>query len=133
MCSYIDKMVEKDYVVRMINDMAKMIAKLIFNKDVVKYELPDEKDFTQTDYLYKKLLIMVDQGKINEAENQLYIELDTSDMKQLEMALAFYCYINDFDEKFLDQNDFSREEVRDGIKNIAAEFGVSYDTELFSI
>jgi len=126
-------MVENDYVMRMIKDLVKTVAKLVLNKEVVNYELPEENHYTVTDNLYQKLIDMVDEGLINDAENHLYKELDFMDMKQFEMALSFYSHINDLETDFLDDHDYSREEIKQGIESISKEFGVFYDADIFAI
>lgn len=40
-------------------------------------------------------------------------------------ALAFYMYLNEFDDDFLYTNNYSREEIVDGINAISAEFGIT--------
>lgn len=46
------------------------------------------------DWAYRRLKDLADAGDINGAENELYECLDTSDRAYLEMALAFYMYLN---------------------------------------
>ena len=43
---------------------------------------------------------MVDSGKINEAENQIYDMTSDDNMANLELALLFYSYLNDKDDDF---------------------------------
>ncbi len=117
--------VEQDYVMKMIQDMSKLIAKMVFGKTSISYELPEESKFTQTDFLYNRLIELADAGRINDAENLIYDELDCTDIKQYELAMSFYLYINEFDNKFLDNHDYSREEIKDGIKSISEKFGLS--------
>lgn len=117
--------VEQDYVMRMIKDMAKLIAKMVLGKTSINYELPEENKFTKTDFLYEKLMRLADEGKINEAENLLSEELDYTDINQYELAMSFYLYINEFDNDFLENNDYSREEIKDGIKAVSERFGLS--------
>jgi hypothetical protein len=117
--------VEQDYVMRMIKDMAKLIAKMVLGKTSINYELPEENKFTKTDFLYEKLMRLADEGKINEAENLLSEELDYTDINQYELAMSFYLYINEFDNDFLESNDYSREEIKDGIKTVSEKFGLS--------
>ena len=67
--------VKDDYVMRMIKDMARVLARLILGKDDINYVLPEDEEFTVIDNLYKKLITMADAGQINEAENILLNEL----------------------------------------------------------
>lgn len=117
-------MFEKDYVMRMIKELVRFLAKTLLNKETVVYELPEEEKFTHTDYLHKQLLILIGQGKINEAENLLFEELDIKNKRHIELALDFYERLNNLDEGFLEKANFTREEIEEGIKSIAKEFGI---------
>ena len=41
------------------------------------------------------------------------------------IRLTFYLYLNDMDGDFLDDNGYSREEVLEGMKDLASDWGVS--------
>ena len=43
----------------------------------------------------------------------------------LKLALAFYDYLNTKENDFLDSNEYSREEIRDGIQNVMKMYGYS--------
>lgn len=116
---------DKDYILRMINDLAKSIAFIILGKNDIEYGLPSEDEYSRVDFLYVKLLELVNQGKINEAEDMLFDEINTSDMRDFEMAMSFYLYVNDFGDDYLEKNDYSRDEISEGIKSICKEYGVS--------
>lgn len=116
---------EQDYVMRLIKQMMQVLAKLIFHKK-------EETEITEPTFTSSKdketeidLFSLVDSGQINEAENLLYEYLDTSDLSQLKRAFAFYEHLNEYQNDFLEEHNYSREEILEGIKNIAAEFGVS--------
>lgn len=116
---------EKDYMLRMIKDLTKSIAHIILGKSEIEYELPEKENYSRIDYLYVKLLELVNSGKINESENLLFDELNTSDMRQFEMAMSFYLYLNDFGDDFLEKNNYSRDEISDGIRAICKEYNLS--------
>ena len=46
-------------------------------------------------------------------------------MRQFEMAMSFYLYLNDFGDDYLERNNYSRDEITEGIKSICEEYGVS--------
>lgn len=116
---------EKDYILRMIKDLTKSIAHLVLGKSEIEYELPEKNEYSRVDFLYVKLLELVNNGHINEAEDMLFDEINTSDMRQFEMAMSFYLYLNDFGDNYLESHDYSRDEISEGIKSICKEFGVS--------
>lgn len=113
---------ENDYIMRTIREMLRVIAKLL-GKTTVTYELPSEENDTEEDALYRRLIGMADAGEINEAENMLFEALEENGEAVGGAALAFYEHLNDMDADFLDEHDYSREEVSLGIKNVARVLG----------
>ena len=116
---------EKDYILRMIKDLTKSIAHLILGKSEIEYELPEESEYSRVDTLYVKLIELVNMGQINEAEDLLFDEINPSDMRQFEMAMSFYLYLNAFGDDYLEKNNYSRDEITEGIRSICKEYGVS--------
>ena len=117
-------MFEQDYIMRLVHEIARVLAKILFNinSETVSEEL--ESRIEETDIL-EKLLDMVDIGKINEAENELYDLLNQGTTNCIETAILFYSYLNDKSDEFLKENDYSREEVKEGIEGIAERVGLS--------
>lgn len=117
---------QNDYVMKTISDLVRAIAGLALGKRDIDYELPasEEKDMP-VDRVYRQLQALSEAGDINGAENLLYEELDTENKGYLEMALAFYMYLNQYSDDYLYSANYSREEIVEGINNVAAEFGIS--------
>lgn len=127
-------MYEQDYVMRLIREAIKFLAKVFLNvknDDEVYYDLLFENKNPQTDYLHNELLELIQLGKINEAENLLYEKLDTSNKRHLGLALDFYNRLNDLNDDFLEENNFSREEIADGLKDITKKFGLEGEFPFF--
>ncbi len=123
-------MFEQDYVMRLIKEMVRAILKLLFNIDteLPTVELLENKEEKET---LKNLFDMIDDGKINEAENRLYDLTSDTDMNSLEIALLFYSYLNDKTDDFLEENDFSRDEIKLGLENVTDSFGLSSIAKMF--
>lgn len=123
-------MFEQDYVMRIIKEMIRAILKLLFNIDTESptEELLENKEEKET---LENLLDMVDAGEINEAENRLYDLISVTDINSLEVALLFYSYLNDKADEFLEANDFSRDEIKLGMENVAENFGLSNIAKMF--
>jgi len=121
---------EQDYVMRLIKEMVRAILKLLFNIDteLPTVELLENKEEKET---LKNLFDMIDDGKINEAENRLYDLTSDTDMNSLEIALLFYSYLNDKTDDFLEENDFSRDEIKLGLENVTDSFGLSSIAKMF--
>lgn len=115
---------EQDYIMRLIGDMIKFIAKVFLGKSQISYKISYEDEHSHTDLLHKQLLELIELGKTNEAENLLFEEMDTNNMEYLELALDFYQRLSKLNDDFLERNNFSREEIIEGLKDLAKEFGL---------
>lgn len=123
-------MFEQDYVMRLIKEMVRAILKLLFNIDTESptIELLENKEEKET---LENLIGMVDAGEINEAENRLYDLISATDMNSMEVAILFYSYLNDKTDVFLEANDFSRDEIKLGMENVADNFGLNSIAKMF--
>ena len=113
-----------DWFVRHIRAAIEFIARLVFNSGDVSYEIRDENKRTETDLLFLRLLALLNDGHLNEAENLLYEELDTNDREHLRLALDFYKRLNALSDAELESNNFSREDIVKGVGDIKLLFGI---------
>ena len=77
---------------------------------------------------YRELARLIDEGsRINEAENRLcdYLDQGSGSREELAAALGFYDHLSGCSEDFLEEHDYSREEIYDGLRELAARFGVT--------
>ncbi len=123
-------MFEQDYIIRLIKEMMRAILKLLFHMDTdnPNKDLLEEKESRD---MLEKLLDMVDNGDINEAENQIYDMTSDNNMVNLEVALLFYSYLNEKEDDFLQKNDFSRDEIKSGLKELISRYGLTGMAEIF--
>ena len=123
-------MFEQDYIMRLIREMVRTLVKLVFKVDI---ENPEQVDFDNADMEeeYYNLIAMINSGMVNEAENMLLDQLDLTDKKAFEMSLMFYSYLNEKDDVFIENHNYSRSEVVDGIKSVCDKFGYSGFTDSF--
>ena len=123
-------MFEQDYIMRVIRQVIRMIIMLLFHFDIDQDDEKLQKEMEQQESL-ESLLDLVDRGEIDEAENRLYELVDGEDKQKLKTALLFYNYLNDKEDSFLEEHDFSRDEIRDGVKRVATLYGVAGMVEAF--
>lgn len=115
---------EQDYLMRTVKDITKVIAKIVLGKSDTDYELPAVENYTTEDFLYKRLLELLAEGKINAAENLLFEELDGSNKRKLEVALAFYTKLSEYDKAYLQEHDYTKEEINQGLEDVARKYGI---------
>ena len=111
---------EKDYIMRLIHGIARILARMLFERD-----LEEDGEFSvvmetecaeQHDYLRG----MIDAGQINEAEEKLFDLLENAAWERQQKAaliLGFYDYLNNREDEELQLADFSREEIISGLED----------------
>ena len=108
---------EKDYIMRMIKEMVKILFSLICGKKYVSVEFEKENKYEVSGKNLKSFLDMIDSGQINEAENILLDNIDYTNNDVMAAAL-FYQYLSEKDSEFLINNNYTKEEVLSGFKQL---------------
>ncbi len=123
-------MFEQDYIVRLIKEMVRAVLRLLFKSDI---DLPAEELLKDTEKrsMLENLLDKIDAGNIDEAENELSDMVDGKDREGLTAALLFYSHLNEKDDAFLKAHDFSREEIKAGLADVAECYGLGSVAETF--
>ena len=123
-------MLQDDFILRQIREMVHAVMKMLFQ--VSASELTPEviEDSTARTTL-ENLIALTDEGKIDEAENQLYEMTCDGDRQNLEIGLLFYYNLNGKDDDFLEAHNFSREEIMTGIQDLADRYQLSGIAEAF--
>lgn len=88
-----------------------------------KYKQPKFIENSAQDSLYQKLTRMVDEGEFEKAENILWERAEKKDLLDLQLAAAVYSYMNEKEDTFIEQSDFSREEIEYGIRCVMNMYG----------
>ena len=122
---------EKDYIMRMIKQMVRALFSVILGKEFQMVELPDENKCEVSGTPLDEYLEMIDKGQINEAENHVLENVDYSSKEDIEALLRFYEYLSRKEDDFLEEHDYSVEEVLDGLKQVADRTGFGSMVSLF--
>lgn len=114
---------EKDYIMRMIKEMVSVLFSILLGKQYVSVDEERKNGYEVSGTDLNDLLDMIDNGQINEAENLMLDDIDYSDKKELAAALLFYQYLSEKKKDFLQDHDYSDEEILDGAKQILQKAG----------
>ena len=114
---------EKDYIMRMIKEMVRILFSLIYGKKYVSVELEKENKYEVSGKNLKSFLDMIDSGQINEAENILLDNIDYTNNDDVMAAALFYQYLSEKDSEFLINNNYTKEEVLSGFKQLLMQSG----------
>ena len=116
---------EKDYIMRMIKEMVRVLFSLAFWKKYVSVELEKENKYEVSGNNLKIFLNMIDLGQINEAENILLDSIDYTNKNEVMAVALFYQYLSEKDNQFLENNNYTKEEVLSGFKQLLMKSGYS--------
>ena len=114
---------EKDYIMRMIKEMVRVLFSLAFGKKYVSVELEKENKYEISGKNLKIFLNMIDLGQINEAENILLDSIDYTNKNEVMAVALFYQYLSEKDNQFLENNNYTKEEVLSGFKQLLMKSG----------
>ena len=114
---------EKDYMMRMIREISRVLFSILFGKKYTQVETELGNKFRTEGTPQDALKDLVDHGKIDEAENVLLEDIDYESKEDVAEAVLFYRYLGELSDEFLEHHDFSREEVLDGLRNLAENAG----------
>jgi len=115
---------ERDWIMRQIQMAIQLIAKLVLKNDFLQYEIKDEANLSRADLLYQQLAKLLDELKICDAEDLLFSSFDNS-REYLMLAIDFYNRLNGFSDDALENNNFSREEINEGLNEIIRRHGIT--------
>lgn len=114
---------EKDYIMRMIKEMARVLFSLAFGKTFTAVELENEDQLRVSGKSLREWYDMVDRGEINGAENLLLDEIHYEVREDVMAAALFYQYISEKEENFLQEHQYSKEEVLFGMEDLMKKSG----------
>lgn len=121
---------EKDYIMRIIKEMVRVLFSLMLGKQYQSVELPEENKYEVSGKTLEEFEKMVNAGLINEAENVLLESIDYTKKEEVFAAILFYQYVSEKDNDFLAAHNYSKEEALDGIKRLAEQQGYGQITSL---
>lgn len=114
---------EKDYIMRIIKEAIRVLFTFLLGKTYVSVEAEKKNHYEVSGENLNGLLEMIDNGKINEAENILLSRIDYRNKHEVAAAALFYHSLAEKEEQFLVQNNYSNEEVLDGLKQLIKKAG----------
>ena len=123
-------MLQDDYILRQIREMVRAVMNMLFQVSASELT-PEVIEDTDARQILTNLNDLVDNGRIDDAENQLYEMTCEGDRQNLEIGLLFYYHLNSKDDEFLETNNFSREEIMTGIQDLADRYNLSGIAEAF--
>lgn len=123
-------MLQDDFILRQIREMIHAVMRMLFQVNASELS-PEVIEDASARTVLEELFALTDEGRIDEAENQLYEMTCDGDRQNLEIGLLFYYNLNGKDDDFLEVHNFSREEIMTGIQDLADRYQLSGIAEAF--
>jgi hypothetical protein len=116
-----------DYFMREMEKLSSFLAHVMFEKDVARLEITDEQgNVLESNLFFHELIRMVRDGKINEAENYLFNQVEKYPTPEyLQVAIDFYSELEKLSDEYLKTCLFGRDEIMDGLLGIKKIYKVS--------
>lgn len=112
-------MFQQDFIMREVELISRFLAKVLLGKDLEREDQAESFEFLSEGYFFYRLRKLADEGRINEAENELFEAVEEeAKMEYLTAAFEFYRYLSRMNPVFLRQNGFSEEEILEGLRDI---------------
>ena len=111
---------EKDYIMRLIHGIAQVLARILLGRQMEEGAEISSVLGTEGKKHYGRLTRMIGAGNVNGAEEELFSLLETAPWTGREkaaLALAFYDFLNEKEDEFLEKAGFSRDEVAEGLED----------------
>lgn len=120
-------MYHQDWIMRQITSFIHMIGKVLFKKDSVELNIHGESNSEKVHLLYERLINLINNLKVNEAEDLLFENIETDDLIYIKIAMDFYDKVNKLSDEELEEADFSREEIKLGLEDILRLYSIKFE------
>lgn len=110
-------MIKNDFLLKQIQELIRFLLTLLH---------PDgrfDTEKTESTALFQKLLSLIDEGKFDKAEDELFDALDRGEA-DLETGVLFYDRLLTISEKQLKAGNFSIKEIETGLNDYAKHFHI---------
>lgn len=115
-----------DWMMTQINLLAKFLASVFSTRKKNKPIYENDLSFDEDSFEFERLLEnLISEDKINEAEDLLFERLEDRNYNDGAIAVRFYQKLQELDDKKLEKSDYTREEILQGLEDLAKSFGLN--------
>ncbi|MBR1528250.1 MAG: hypothetical protein IJ642_02970 [Oscillospiraceae bacterium] len=123
-------MFEQDYFMRLIHDLTKALAKMVFQietETLSPYLIENQETREKTE----ALLLKAEQENISSAIQALSDLTEENTLEHLLMGLVFYSVLSSQEEAYLTEHGSTPEELKNGMKQLISRYGFSSVADTF--
>lgn len=115
---------QQDWLMRQIEMMVSTVLRLAGLELSQESAQGEELRQSGYDWLEQELTRLLNQGRLGEAEDLLFEHLKPRDKDALAAALSFYQQANALTDAELEAQDFTREELLEGLEQAVKRYGL---------
>ena len=113
-----------DWLLKQINVVSEFLQKLFTDMETNR-KLNENEQYQKDSFEFERLLEnLIEEDKINDAENILFEKLETNNLMYATIATRFYDKLKGLSDEKLQKSNYSRDEILQGLKDMCDMFGL---------
>ena len=113
-----------DWLLKQINVVSEFLQKLFTDMETSR-KLNENEQYQKDSFEFERLLEnLIEEDKINDAENILFEKLETNNLMYATSATRFYDKLKGLSDEKLQKSNYSRDEILQGLNDMCDMFGL---------
>ena len=113
-----------DWLLKQINVVSEFLQKLFTDMETNR-KLNENEQYQKDSFEFERLLEnLIEEDKINDAENILFEKLETNNLMYATIATRFYEKLKGLSDEKLQKSNYSRDEILQGLNDMCDMFGL---------
>ncbi|BAG08662.1 DUF6483 family protein [Finegoldia magna] len=113
-----------DWLLKQINVVSEFLQKLFTDMETSR-KLNENEQYQKDSFEFERLLEnLIEEDRINDAENILFEKLETNNLMYATIATRFYDKLKGLSDEKLQKSNYSRDEILQGLNDMCDMFGL---------
>lgn len=113
-----------DWLLKQINVVSEFLQKLFTDMETNR-KLNENEQYQKDSFEFERLLEnLIEEDRINDAENILFEKLETNNLMYATIATRFYDKLKGLSDEKLQKSNYSRDEILQGLNDMCEMFGL---------
>ena len=113
-----------DWLLKQNNVVSKFLQKLFTDMETSR-KLNENEQYQKDSFEFERLLEnLIEEDRINDAENILFEKLETNNLMYATIATRFYDKLKGLSDEKLQKSNYSRDEILQGLNDMCDMFGL---------
>lgn len=115
---------QQDWIIRQIETVTQYVARVLFQKEKIVYEIKEEARMSDNDLLHQRLLMLLREERLCAAEDLLFDNLEPGNEAHARLTLDFYGRLNALTDEALEAGGLPRGELEEGLRKALETLGI---------